>query len=164
MQPDIDQNYEPTLRPARAEDSDLLFSWVNTPDARSAALNDSGPVAREIHEAWFAEHLQDRQCRIWIIERAGDPAGVVRLEGPAEAVVVSIFVAEGARRGGVAHVAIGQALDDMARTFGAYQAIARVRVENHASRRLFEALGFAVAETRPDHVVYRRAGPVPVSA
>ena len=39
---------------------------------------------------------------------------------------------------------------------GALTAVARVRLENVASRRLFDSLGFTPSDRRPDHIVLHR--------
>jgi RimJ/RimL family protein N-acetyltransferase len=148
----------PALRPAREADCDLLFRWVNAPDYRAAALSGAAAIDRAVHEAWFAARLADPDSRIRIIEIDGAPVGVVRLEGAPEDAAISIFVERDARRQGLAALAIECVLSEAAES-GALNAIARVRSDNAGSRRLFESLGFALAETRPGHVVYRRAVP-----
>jgi RimJ/RimL family protein N-acetyltransferase len=142
-----------TLRPAREADCDLLFDWVNTPEARAAALAGSEPIAYETHVAWYQERMADAGCRIWIIESGADRLGMVRLQQHDQGVVISIFVTHAARRKGVAAWAIEGALADT----GAGRAVARVRTDNKASQHLFESLGFTVGEQAADHIVYVRA-------
>ena len=106
---------------------------------------------------WFTARLSDPDCRIWIIEHAGAPVGVVRLERETwnadYAIAVSIFIAHEACRFGLASAAIERALGDAVRERGALTAVARVRGGNLASRRLFDSLGFAPAEWRANHIV-----------
>ena len=148
------------LRAAREDDCTLLFAWTNTMRACGLTLSGPEPLERGLHDAWFATRLEDPDCRIWIVEHAGAPAGMVRLEReadrPAETVAVSVYVAREGRRLGLASAAIERALGDAVREHGSLNAIARVRPENTASRRLFEALGFAATEWHADHVVLRR--------
>ena len=155
--------HEPTamvLRSADAADSALLFAWTNALRACGLALTASEPLERAAHDRWFAMRLRDPDCWMRIVEHAGAPAGVVRLEreveNSAETVVVSVYIAEEARRLGLASTAIERALRDAARERGALTAIARVRLGNTTSRRLFNSLGFIPAESRADHVVLRR--------
>ncbi len=160
------EHHEPAafaLRAARADDCALLLAWTNTMRACGLTLSGSEPLERGLHDAWFAARLEDPDCRIWIVEHAGVPAGVVRLERevdrPAETVAVSVYIVRESRHLGLASAAIERALGDAAREHGPLNAIARVRPENTASRRLFKALGFAAAEWHADHVILRRRVP-----
>ena len=151
------------LRPARATDSSVLFMWNNALRSCNLALSGSEPIERAAHEAWFVSRLNDLDCRICIVEYAGKSVGMVRLEGEAEdageTVAVSVYIAREARRTGLASAAIERALHEAAHERGALTAIARVRPENTASRRLFEGLGFTAADRRADHLVLRRRVP-----
>ena len=151
------------LRPARAADSNLLLGWTNQQRACGLGLSGSEPVERATHDAWFAERLSDPDCRIWIIEHVGKPAGMARLEretgSSPETVTVSIFIAREARRLGIASAAIERALRDTVRERGALIAVVRVRPENVASLRLFDSLGFTLSDRYADHVVLHRRMP-----
>ena len=151
------------LRPVRPADSGLLLAWTNAARACGFALSGSEPIERSVHDAWFAGRLGDPDCRIWIIEHAGKPAGMVRLEratgDPADTVAVSVFIAREARRRGLAAASIERALRNAVRERGALTAIARVHLENIASRRLFDSLGFTPSARRADHIVLRRRMP-----
>ena len=98
-----------------------------------------------------------------IVEHAGAPVGLVRLEKEAgkaaEAMAVSVYVAQESRRLGLASASIERALADAARERGALTAFARIRLNNTASLRLFETLGFTPAEEHADHVVLLRRIP-----
>ena len=151
---------EVSLRSARDSDSKLLFEWTNMARACGLSLSGSEPVERGVHETWFAQRLESPDCWMWIIERAATPAGVVRLEREpgtaADTAVVSVFVTRESRGLGLASAAIECALQEAALKHGISQAIAHVRHENTASRRLFEGLGFTTGERRADHAVLRR--------
>ena len=149
-----------TLRAARADDGGLLFAWTNAQRACGLALSGSEALERSAHDAWFAARLEDPDCRIWIVEHVDAPVGVVRLEWEAdrttETVAVSVYIAREGRRLGLASAAIERTLQDAAHERGALTAVARVRSENTASRRLFEGFGFSAANRHADHVVFRR--------
>ena len=148
------------LRAAGTADCGPLFAWTNAERACGLTLSGSEPLERTTHDRWFAARLGDPDCWIWIVEHAGSPAGMVRLEREAgdagETVAVSVYIAREGRRLGLASAAIERALYDAAHERGALTAIARVRSENTASRRLFEGLGFSAANRHADHVVFRR--------
>ena len=143
------------LRPAGEADCELLFEWVNTPEARAVALAGAEPITHDTHVAWYQQRLADVGCRIWIIERGASPLGTVRLQQDDHGAVISIFVIKSARGRGVAAWAIERALESASASAG--RAVARVRADNGASRRLFESLGFTVGEQAADHIVYVRA-------
>ena len=149
-----------TLRAACATDCGLLFTWTNALRVCGLALSGPEPIERPAHDAWFAARLSDPDCRIWIVEHAGAPAGVVRLEretgNTVDAATVSIFIAPEARRLGLASAAIEHALRDSVCERGALTAVARVRSGNAASRRLFDSLGFTPAGQHADHVILHR--------
>lgn len=152
-----------SLRPARVPDSSLLLAWTNVLRACGLGLSGSRPLEFDEHETWFAARLECPDSWIWIVERAGTPVGVVRLEREAgtsaDTVGVSAFMEQEGRRQGLASAAIECALRKVALEQGVSRAIARVRPENAASRRLFEGLGFTAAERSADHVVlHRRVG------
>ena len=148
------------LRLACAADCDLLLAWTNALRACGLAVSGSEPIERATHVAWFAGRLSDPDCRIWIIEHVGEPAGMVRLERETgnsdETATVSVFIAREARRLGLASAAIERALRNAVCERGALTAVARVRLENVASRRLFDSLGFTPSGRHPDHIVLHR--------
>jgi len=149
-----------SLRSARADDCGLLFEWTNKIRACNLALSGSTPLERATHEEWFVSRLKDPDCQMRIVEYAGIPVGLVRLEKEVGMLVgtmaVTVYIAHESRRLGLASTAIEQVLTEAARERGALTAIARVRHENRASRRLFGALGFVLIEEHADHVVLRR--------
>ena len=157
---------EPTafaLRAARADDCAFLFAWTNTMRACGLTFSGSEPLERGPQDAWFAARLEDPDCRNWVVEHAGVSAGMVRLEREAdrraETVAVSVYIVRESRHLGLASAAIERALRDAARERSPLNAVARVRPENTASLRLFEAPGFAAAEWHADHVILRRRVP-----
>ena len=151
------------LRPACGADCDLLLAWNNDVRAGGFALSGTAPIEHVEHEAWLAGRLSDPNCHIWLIEFGGVPVGMIRLERETrkmiEETVVSIFVVQHARRLGLASTAIEWALRMTAWKRGTLTAVARVRLGNVASQRLFESLDFIPVERQVDHVVLRRRIP-----
>ena len=150
--------YAIVLRRAGAADSELLFDWVNRPESLAAKLETREPITRETHERWFAARLDSPVTRIWIAERAGAPVGQVRAERDREGRVhVDVFVVPEARGAGLAFAMVDELVREVAATWPGATLVARVRVDNAASRRLFAKAGFEVTETHADHVVLERA-------
>lgn len=145
------------LRPVRAEDSGLLFAWVNSPASLAASLDTNASITRDAHEGWFAARLADPHTRIWIVERDGAPVGSVRFQDKGDGPEVAIYIDASARDVGVAGSALGLALDEARAVWPGRDAIARVRPDNAASQRVFGRAGFAVQKQAHDHLIYTRA-------
>lgn len=145
------------LRRANALDLDLLFDWVNSPEALAGKLETIGPIGRREHEQWFSTRIDAKDCKIWIAQRGGCPVGQVRAEcdrlGQAH---VDIFVAPEARAAGIATAMIDEMAREVAKIWPDVRLVARVRLENKGSRRLFNKAGFSVIETKSDHLVMSR--------
>jgi L-amino acid N-acyltransferase YncA len=130
------------LRPATAADCDRVWTWSFAPDVR-AVSGSPGEVSLEDHRRWYALRLGAAGEPMWIVEAAGEPAGVVRIDrGPAAgggrpAGRISIALDPRARGRGLGRRAIAAAC----RAFGA-PVIAEIFATNTASRLAFEAAGF----------------------
>ena len=144
------------LRPAGLSDADLLYRWVNSPDALANKLRTRGPIPREEHERWFRKHLEPEGGRIWIVERQGQALGQVRFEPDAGGHEIDVYIMPEHRRLGIASQALQAAFAAFGREHDGTVLIARVRPENEASRRLFESLGFTLREHEQDHQVFIR--------
>ncbi len=148
------------LRAAGDEDCHLVLEWTNEMRSCGLTLSGSEPLDRGAHATWFSARLEDPDSWMWIVEHDAAPVGVVRLEPEAGSVAstvsVSVFILRECRRQGLASAAIERALRDVAYECGPYDAIAHVRPENTGSWRLFETLGFCLAERHDDHVVFHR--------
>ena len=144
------------LRAATADDSRLLFDWVNRPDSLENKLHTRTPIAWEDHEAWMARRLEDPDTAIWIAERGGEPVGQIRLEGGRQGLAVDIYVTRSARKRGVAQAMLAQACALAQERWPNRAAVAKVRFANEASLRLFAAAGFRECARQADHVVLMR--------
>lgn len=145
------------LRPTADGDAALLFAWLNRPDSLAASLDTSAPVAWDSHKGWFETRLADPHTRIWIVERDAIAVGAVRLQDKGDGPEVAIYIDAPARGAGIAGAALSLALDEAHSVWPGREAIARVRSDNIASRRLFEGAGFALRHQAEDHLVYLRA-------
>lgn len=132
-----------TLRPAGPTDSRQVLAWSNDPDARAASFSVE-PIGAEAHARWYARALEGERS-LFVIESDGEPAGLVRLD-PIDAVTaeVGIVVAPAYRGRGIATLALGS-LIAKATAAGLESLIARIRVENARSRKLFAASGFGAS-------------------
>jgi RimJ/RimL family protein N-acetyltransferase len=142
----VDLTPAPTLRRATEADRDLLLAWANDPETRASSFH-SQTIEPGEHAAWLARVLGSETDELLVGEIDGVPIGQVRLSrdelGVAE---IGISVAPEARGRGLGSGLLQAAIEHgrtrstpPVRTFRA-----RVRIENAASRRLFEGAGFAV--------------------
>lgn len=143
-----------TLRAAGRGDSDDLLAWRNDPVTRANSRN-TEMVAPDTHAAWLDRALADPARRIWIAERTGDRLGTVSAVRLAPAAVeLSITVAPAMRGRGAGGAMLQAAVAAASRIWPDAEIRAVVRVDNKASRRLFERCGFVAVATRDGYLDY----------
>jgi RimJ/RimL family protein N-acetyltransferase len=150
-----------TLRDAEERDLGLVWVWANDPATREASL-DPTPISYAEHTGWFRDELAAPDRRLWIAEQAGEPVAVVRLTGlGGDEPEVHIHVAPAARGRGLGRAAL-EAAAAGARKLGEKTIFASIKPDNAASRRAFEAVGFAAQGERMQRgvrVIWYRLGP-----
>ena len=130
-------------------DADLLLAWANDPGTRAASFT-SHRIDSAEHQAWLARTLASPQRRLYIGWAGDEPVGQVRLDlGAAGEAEIGISVAPARRGAGLGAALLAAALDAGRREsgLGITRYVARVRVDNDASMRLFERAGFTRRET-----------------
>jgi len=130
-----------TLRLVEPDDTWRIFSWQATPGVRRYMTNPEIPTEAE-HLAWMSAKLDDPRGWFCMIESAGSPVGVLRLdedEIDPTRYVVAIQVAPDQAGMGVGHAALRIA----GRLLPGTHLVARVAAENSASMRLFANAGYA---------------------
>jgi RimJ/RimL family protein N-acetyltransferase len=143
------------VRPATAADAALLLTWANDPDTRAASFHPER-IAPDEHAAWMTRSLTLPTRRLFIGMLGDDPIGQVRLDanaaGQAE---VGISIAPERRGQGLGAGLLATAVEAGRRDPGlaVERFVARVRVGNEASIRLFEGAGFVLRGTDTCHGV-----------
>jgi spore coat polysaccharide biosynthesis predicted glycosyltransferase SpsG/L-amino acid N-acyltransferase YncA len=133
------------LRPVRAEDCRLLFTWANDPVTRQASFT-SNPIPWEDHQRWFKEKKKDpRHVLLLALDAEDNALGHVRFERDGADAVLSITVAPEARGKGIGTEIVTLAVERLFRTTDARTVHAYVKPENHASAKLFQKAGFREA-------------------
>ena len=136
------------VRRANARDEDLLLRWANDPTTRTASFRPA-PIEASAHHRWLADRLASPSTRLLIGSEGPVPVGQVRFERrPDGAVEIGISVAPEARGRGLGRALLRTGLE-AARRDAALEArsfVARIRVDNEVSARLFGGAGFSLRE------------------
>ncbi|MBL4759645.1 MAG: UDP-2,4-diacetamido-2,4,6-trideoxy-beta-L-altropyranose hydrolase [Mariprofundaceae bacterium] len=133
------------LMPATYDDLDLIYKWQKHPNTRRYARNSEIPTYEE-HVSWMSDTLLSRERLIWIIEHAGEPAGVLRLDQHKhdDECEVSIFIAPNKIRMGISVAA----LRAVRQNIGNVSITAEILPENTASQKLFLKAGYKSKDGR----------------
>jgi RimJ/RimL family protein N-acetyltransferase len=136
-----------SLRPALAQDADLLLCWRNDPE--TVRYSRSGrAVAPQEHANWITASLEDPSARIWIAEVNGEPVGEVRLNLSEMGWEVDLSV-DPSQRGQGFGAAILRSVQAQAEHLAPAGTLwADVMVENDRSLRAFESVGFEATGSR----------------
>ena len=127
-----------TLREATADDGRWVWELANEPTVRAGSFRPEA-IPWADHERWFAEKLADRQYLFLIAHDAdGKAIGYARFTGRIDTAEISIAIAAAVRGRGYGSEIIRRAT----RRCGAIRLEARIKPENHASRRAFEKAGY----------------------
>ncbi len=125
------------VRPAAAEDADLLLAWRNDPDTRAWSRT-ADLVSSADHRDWLDRVLANPERKLLIAEQDGRPVGTVRFDRGNHTWEVSITLAPAARGKGLA-VPVLLAAE---RTLDRPTIHAIIHRDNAASLALFERAGY----------------------
>jgi len=67
------------LRPATANDAELLFEWRNDPDTRKSSIR-TDKVKKAEHASWLSRVLDSRDRELLIAEEQEVPVGTIRTD------------------------------------------------------------------------------------
>lgn len=151
-----------SLRPATPDDADLLLEWANDAAVRRASV-DGEPIDRDTHVRWLAGKLASPDTVFYICLQSAGPVGYARVERRHDdAGEIAVSVEEGRRGGGLGRRLIALASARGACELGVSGIVARVKPENGASLRAFEAAGFRPERT-DEGLTRLRLDPAPVA-
>lgn len=142
------------LRPARAEDTQLLLEWRNDPVTVRNSMTRS-EVNEKVHREWMEKILKDSDRKLFILEIEGKPAGQLRLDKIADSTAeISYGLGEDFRGRGYGRLLIEEA-EKLAAALGVDRLQAEVLPHNEASCRIFKKQGFQ-EEKKEDYYVYQK--------
>ena len=153
------------LRPARADDSKLLWEWANDVQVRSSSFS-SSPVPWESHSKWFAAKLAENSTFIWIAENEqGVRCGQIRFDArPDGSWETDVSIAKEMRGQGLASRLISLGAERLQTEHHNAKIHAYVKAENSASLKAFERASFKrigiarVSGGEAIHLVYALKG------
>lgn len=135
------------LRPATQADAQIMFLWQNNPRVRKYSRNKTAP-SWENHLLWLEHKMNEPRCVFNIIEYAGKPAGVVRLDPltccPDADFEISILVDPDQFGKGIAQ----ESLELIKELVPNSKILAEVDPDNSASKKLFENAGYLKNDVR----------------
>ena len=132
------------IRLVRKSDCDLLYEWVNEKDVRKNSLN-SDPIPYEVHKEWFHSMLIQSNVRIYIALHQQIAIGMGRICMNDGIATVSYSIDKKFRGQGFGTQLISiltQKIMDEHKEIK--QIVGIVKMENYASRQIFEKNGYIV--------------------
>jgi RimJ/RimL family protein N-acetyltransferase len=148
-------------RLADANDEALLLEWANDPATRQNAFS-SAQISPPTHAAWFRDKLRDHDsCRLYLVETEDEvPLGMVRLERGDGRWEIHYSIAQAFRRRGLARPMLQAVLLDFETENRGAKLFGQVKETYHASRRVFESLGWNAADhAREGVLIFERCVP-----
>ncbi len=122
-----------------------MWIWRNDVGTRQASF-DSAVIPLDRHEVWFRDTLHRADRRLYVVLADGRESGVVRLDISGREAEVSIHLAPDCRGRGLGTLALRALADQAFGALGLDCLAALVKAGNTASRRVFLAAGFLVAQ------------------
>jgi RimJ/RimL family protein N-acetyltransferase len=138
------------LRLATADDLLLYFEWANDADVRRNSFTHE-PISLVEHEAWFARNLASPDVLMLVVESSGTAVGQIRFDVDGAVATISFALAASARGRGLGRQLLRDGVRYLHASFPTVR-VARGLVQpgNVASRRAFEAAGFAQVQRGPE--------------
>lgn len=129
------------FRPAKEEDLDMLFSWVNDEAVRENSFNNN-KVQYSDHKAWFQKKMKSSDTRIYICFEEGKAIGQIRIDIEGCTGIIDYSVAREFRGRGYGTEMLNYIVTTTKGDTSIYKLIGRVKYGNLASQTAFRKAGF----------------------
>lgn len=130
------------LRKARFDDVDLLFKWANDIEVRKNSFVTS-TIDYSDHVEWFQSSIKDVNTDIFICYQGSIPVGQIRLNYKRNKAIINFSVSESFRGLGYGKAILYSAEEKIKQLRPDVELlIGNVKLENIASRKVFEGSGF----------------------
>jgi RimJ/RimL family protein N-acetyltransferase len=111
-------------------------------------------IAWQDHCAWYRRRLNDSETEMYVAELRGLPVGQVRLQLTEGEVSLSYSLDALVRGRGLGHVMVDRAMQRRVQ-WRDREVVARVRVDNVPSNRIFRRLGWSEIRESDDSTMFR---------
>lgn len=142
------------LRRAMKEDCRFLFELRNEDEVRKNSFQ-TDMISYEQHQAWFQRKMRDADTRIYILLLEEVRAGQTRIDIVNRQAEISYALCREARGYGYGKWMLTEIERMLTEESLCAELVAEVKQENIASRRIFQALGYA-EETAEFGYCYRK--------
>ena len=139
------------LRPATADDWEMLLDWRNDPVTRESSI-DTGVVSEDGHRAWLAASIASDDRHLFVVEVDGEPVGTTRLDRRTGGWEISITVAPDQRGKGLGGVMLDVTTEWFDENIGDDVILSTIKPSNPASLALFAKKGYEVVREDADLV------------
>ncbi len=131
------------LRKARLSDCERIWRWRNEKEVRHLSF-DPRKISYAAHKVWFKERLADPKSRVLIAENnQGRAFGQARIDFSKKGVgEIHIFLTRAYRNKGFGSLLLRQACQHCFRQLKLKKIIARAKMDNHRSLKVFRKVGF----------------------
>jgi RimJ/RimL family protein N-acetyltransferase len=131
------------LRPATADDVDLLYSWRNDSDARENSFSRE-VIDRTGHGRWLdAKLAASQETRIWILVESDVPVGQIRYDRSTASIAnISLSIDSRFRGRGLGTEILRLSAPRACQELGVHEVHGVVKAANTASIVAFERAGF----------------------
>lgn len=147
-----DRSTKLIARPLLISDESQLLEWANDPQTRLNSFSIQ-QITSESHHIWFTHRLNKTNCHIFIVETTANLAiGQVRFELTHKVWEIHFSITPVMRGRGMGTNFLRVALDAFNSVQPNVVVLGQVKSTNHASRHIFEALGFKLMSNEKENV------------
>ena len=147
----FNQEHFISLRDASILDSRLLFEWANDKAVRESSFNTS-TIKWKDHSSWFEKKLKSKETKIYIaVNKQNLPIGQIRIESYEDYWLIDYSIDKSFRGNGYGK----KLVQLLIRLNPLKRFLAKVRLSNIASQKVFESLNFEKNITSEEIITYK---------